>query len=135
MKETKGTLFLLLFFLSFTIDSTMSWFNLNYVFGESSGNNTNTFISERNVVALPSIDYGYGCPSYTTYGQENYGNNFFVSGVYPTQQDIGEPSYAHESLVDEQHTQIDVGGRSYAQESLGDEQPAYLKVSYKIDHV
>ncbi|MFS7983456.1 hypothetical protein Hanom_Chr11g00974721 [Helianthus anomalus] len=24
----------------------MSWFDLNYVFGESPGNNTNTFISE-----------------------------------------------------------------------------------------
>ncbi|KAF5755789.1 hypothetical protein HanXRQr2_Chr17g0806781 [Helianthus annuus] len=27
----------------------MSWFNLNYVFGKSSGNNTSTFIPESSV--------------------------------------------------------------------------------------
>ncbi|MFS7983457.1 hypothetical protein Hanom_Chr11g00974741 [Helianthus anomalus] len=51
----------LLFFLSFFIstnDSAMSWFDLNYVFGESSGNNTNTFISEstEGSIVLDSYD-------------------------------------------------------------------------------
>ncbi|MFS7963109.1 hypothetical protein Hanom_Chr08g00734281 [Helianthus anomalus] len=167
----------------------MSWFNLNYVFGESSGNNTSTLILERSVDGsivpdsydgsvkdnhekevlsgfrsyhkepllpdlnetyrhlltvsffssccglVPSDDYSYRCPGYASYGQENYGNNFFISDAYPVQQDVGEPSYVQESLVDEQHAQQDIGGPSYAQESLGDEQPAYPDVLYKIDQV
>ncbi|MFS7929921.1 hypothetical protein Hanom_Chr04g00338091 [Helianthus anomalus] len=93
----------------------MSWFNLSYVFGESSGNNTNMFIS---VSSVPSGDYSYACPGYeegygASYGQENYNNNFFVSDASYIQHDVGE--------------------HSYAQESLGDEQPAYSKVSYKTN--
>ncbi|KAJ0467777.1 hypothetical protein HanIR_Chr14g0689041 [Helianthus annuus] len=137
----------------------MSWFNLNYIFGESSDTNTSTFIPGRSVegpavpdsydgrgndnhaeevmpgfrphhnesllpdlneVIMPGDDHGYGCPDYeagygVSYGQEDYGNNFFVSGASDVQQDVGEPSYA--------------------QESLGDEQPPYPEVSYKTDQV
>ncbi|MFS8016445.1 hypothetical protein Hanom_Chr15g01368761 [Helianthus anomalus] len=62
----------------------------------------------------------YGCPDYeagygASYGQEEYGNNFFISGASGVQEDVGEPSYA--------------------QESFGDEQPAYPDVSYKTDQV
>ncbi|MFS7901079.1 hypothetical protein Hanom_Chr00s167333g01827341 [Helianthus anomalus] len=72
----------------------MSWFNLSYVFGESSDNNTSTFIPESTVVAVSSGDYGYGCSGYEdTYGasyeKENYGNNFFVSDASYVQQDVG----------------------------------------------
>ncbi|MFS7952741.1 hypothetical protein Hanom_Chr07g00610511 [Helianthus anomalus] len=36
-------------------------------------------------VIVPSGDHSYGCPDYeagygASYGQEDYGNNFFVSG-------------------------------------------------------
>ncbi|MFS7922411.1 hypothetical protein Hanom_Chr03g00248811 [Helianthus anomalus] len=98
----------------------MSWFDPNYVFAESSGNSTSTFIPESNVVVVPSGDYGFGCSGYeagygASYRQENDGNNFFVSDASYVQQDVGEPSYA--------------------QESLGDEPPAYPEVSYKTDQV
>ncbi|MFS7922415.1 hypothetical protein Hanom_Chr03g00248871 [Helianthus anomalus] len=97
----------------------MSWFNPNYVFGESSVNSTSTLIPESNV-AVPSGDYGYGYSGYeagygASYRQENDGNNSFVSDASYIQQDVGEPSYA--------------------QESLGDEPPAYPEVSYKTDQV
>ncbi|MFS7972765.1 hypothetical protein Hanom_Chr09g00848661 [Helianthus anomalus] len=99
----------------------MSWFNLNYIFGESSDTKTSTFIPGNNVegpsvpdsydgrenddhteeVIVPSDNHGYRCLDYeasygASYGQEEYSNNFFVSGASGLQQDIGEPSYAQE---------------------------------------
>ncbi|MFS7892245.1 hypothetical protein Hanom_Chr07g00648431 [Helianthus anomalus] len=44
----------------------MSYFDLNYDFGKSSGNNTSTFIPKSSVVVVPSGDYGYGCLDYKT---------------------------------------------------------------------
>ncbi|MFS8002459.1 hypothetical protein Hanom_Chr13g01202311 [Helianthus anomalus] len=86
----------------FIIDSTISWFNLNYIFGESSGTNTSTFIPGSSV-----CDDGYGFPDYeagycTSYEQQDYGNNFFVSGASCIQQDVSKTSYAQESLGEEQ---------------------------------
>ncbi|MFS7952735.1 hypothetical protein Hanom_Chr07g00610431 [Helianthus anomalus] len=51
-----------------------------------------------NEVIVPSGDHSYGCPDYeagysASYGQEDYGNNFFVSGASCVQRGVGEPSY------------------------------------------
>ncbi|MFS8024160.1 hypothetical protein Hanom_Chr16g01459951 [Helianthus anomalus] len=99
----------------------MSWFILNYVFGNSS-DNTITFISETSVEGsvvpnsyngrviddhgkepdFPSGNYGYGCRGYNdcygaSYGQDNYGNNFLISDASYVQ----EHSYAQEPLGNE----------------------------------
>ncbi|MFS7918568.1 hypothetical protein Hanom_Chr03g00202691 [Helianthus anomalus] len=92
-------------------DSTMSWFNLIYIFGESPDTNTSMFIPESSVersvvpdsyewrrnddhaeeVIVPIDDHGYGCSGYeagygVSYGQEEYDNNFFVNGSSGEQQ-------------------------------------------------
>ncbi|KAJ0800224.1 hypothetical protein HanPI659440_Chr03g0100571 [Helianthus annuus] len=56
---------------------------------------------------MPSYDHGYGSPHYeagygASYGHEEYRNNFFISGALGVQEDVGELSYAPESLGDEQ---------------------------------
>ncbi|MFS7973840.1 hypothetical protein Hanom_Chr09g00861371 [Helianthus anomalus] len=60
-----------------------------------------SLLPDLNEVIVHSDDHGYRCPDYeadygASYGQEDYDNNFFVSGASGVKQDVGEPSYAQE---------------------------------------